>query len=352
MTPEKQNFTVFYSWQSDLPDETNRQAIRFALRSASNKIESEIDSITVVIDEATRNESGSPNIPMAIVEKIKSSDAFVCDITTINSDAAIHSRRTPNPNVLFELGYAAAHLGWGRIVMLFNEAHGKFPADTPFDIDRHRATPYKLQVSDPNKKAEQAKLTNVLAEAIAAIKSKNPIKPFEARTQTAAEIKHSRDISNLKWILSTVHLATFDQMISGLPDVLNSRALHFWESFNGVASNSLFHVYNSEALSATKRLHEAWGKCVSFGTYYHMGTNPDVYIFRGANNDTLDAKEFAAWKNIDAARIAAKESLSDLLGIVRNEFIEIDIEEMTKAAWQEYIDFQRDIEESLAGTSK
>jgi hypothetical protein len=68
--------------------------------------------LKIILDEATRGESGSPNIPMTILEKIKVSDAFICDITTINSNAPEELRRTPNPNVLFELGFAVAHLGW------------------------------------------------------------------------------------------------------------------------------------------------------------------------------------------------------------------------------------------------
>lgn len=80
--------------------------------------------------------TGSPNISKSIFDKIFVSDIFVCDVTTINGNAPSELRRTPNPNVLIELGYAAATLGWERILMVHHKHYGQFPSDLPFDIDR------------------------------------------------------------------------------------------------------------------------------------------------------------------------------------------------------------------------
>ena len=109
-------FVIFYSWQSDVDEEANRRLIREGLRAASSRLEAEYASerLHVEIDEATRNVPGSPNIPLTIFDKIRSADAFVSDVTTINQDRKPDTRACPNPNVLLELGYAAAHLGWSR----------------------------------------------------------------------------------------------------------------------------------------------------------------------------------------------------------------------------------------------
>jgi len=77
-------YTIFYSWQSDLPNDTNKNAIRQALRIASNNIEKEVPNISIKLDEATRDMPGSPNIPNAIFSKIENADIFVCDLSTIN----------------------------------------------------------------------------------------------------------------------------------------------------------------------------------------------------------------------------------------------------------------------------
>ncbi len=169
--PKKSSFVVFYSWQSDLPDETNRRIIREALRDASSRLEEAFSQrqLRVVVDEATRGKPGSPNIPETILEKIRGADVFVCDITTINVGRPVDHRAVPNPNVAIELGYAVAHLGWNRIVMLFNTAHGTFPGDAPFDIDRHRASPYHFPKElesefQPSKKERAAAVNRAAPE--------------------------------------------------------------------------------------------------------------------------------------------------------------------------------------------
>jgi hypothetical protein len=101
-------------------------------RRASSRLEVEHPELHVVLDEATRDMSGSPDIPSTILAKIREADAFVADITTIPDPAA--AKPCPNPNVLIELGYAVSQAGWPRIVLLFNEAHGNFAADVPWDI--------------------------------------------------------------------------------------------------------------------------------------------------------------------------------------------------------------------------
>jgi len=50
------------------------------------------------------------------MDKIKAADMVVSDVTIINPKAK--TRRAPNPNVAFELGFAVGHVGWDRIAML------------------------------------------------------------------------------------------------------------------------------------------------------------------------------------------------------------------------------------------
>ena len=137
---------VFYSWQSDLPKTTNLNAIRKAIKKASDKIESSQMDLKIIQDEATRDTSGSPHIASTILDKISKSDIFIADITTITNDVA--TRACPNPNVLFELGYAVAQLGWDRIILLFNQSFGNFPKDIPFDFVQHRISTYSLDENE------------------------------------------------------------------------------------------------------------------------------------------------------------------------------------------------------------
>jgi len=95
--------TIFYSWQSGLPNATNRGFIQKALENAVRSI-GEDDTVKVepVIDRDTASVPGSPDIAATIFEKIDNCDVFVCDVSIVN--ARSRKRPTPNPNVLIELG--------------------------------------------------------------------------------------------------------------------------------------------------------------------------------------------------------------------------------------------------------
>lgn len=189
------NFTIFYSWQSDLPSATNRNFIENALKSVVKVILKD-DSIAVdpVIDRDTLGVRGSPDIAETIFKKIESSHVFVCDITPINQNSQI--RPCPNPNVLVELGYAIKCIGTDRIIMVLNTAYGKLE-HLPFDLRMRRVLTYDLPIEQeeraPERKVFEQKLEytirllveeavhnpatftqNVISETIAAIQESRP----------------------------------------------------------------------------------------------------------------------------------------------------------------------------------
>jgi hypothetical protein len=221
------DFIIFYSWQADLPDETNRRLIRETLRMASSRLEEEFSNaaLHIILDEATRGRAGSPNIPFTILDKIKNSDAFVCDITTINKSAPVGQRRVPNPNVIFELGYAVAYLGWDRIVMLFNTFHGAFPDDAPFDIDRQRASLYDFNLPETTGKkltnkqlmTRKEPLVDLLFTALKEIVEQDPTKPIDQRILAPGERRRKSDITTLRLLLSSIHIPTLDRHLEEAP---------------------------------------------------------------------------------------------------------------------------------------
>ncbi|WP_262966877.1 nucleotide-binding protein [Methylobacter psychrophilus] len=327
-------FTIFYSWQSDLPDSCNRQFIRQGLRNAANSIEESNSDYIIKVDEATRDASGSPNIPLMILSKIKTADMFVCDITTIFANPA-NTRQAPNPNVVFELGYAVAHLGWDRIVLLFNKDLGTFPGDMPFDFDRHRASPFSAKEKPSTK--EKQELNKLLEDAISAVIRLNPERPTD---QISPEKKkHVRDIENLKWILSTIHLPTLDQHLLNCPHMLQDKVLHFWEGFNTVAESSLFHLYDTELSKAFRSLHMSFHETTRHGEHYHKNFNGSAYIFSNPGDRPLSKKQQKDWDSIVSASNVMKTVLIQILNRVRKQFLEVDINNTNSAAWKEYVEF-------------
>ena len=133
---------VFYSWQSDLPGKLTRYLIEGALRDACMQLGKKL-SEEFAVDQATRGEPGTPSIPDTILEKIEQSDVAICDVSIVSS-ASEGGLRSPNPNVLLELGYAAKSLGWDRVICVVNEEFGPSPtlsAGAPNSLRRKDRAP-------------------------------------------------------------------------------------------------------------------------------------------------------------------------------------------------------------------
>ena len=141
-------FKIFYSWQSDLPGNITRNFIRECIDDAI-AFAQESEAIDAVRDEATKDTTGSPDIVTALFSKIDECDLFIADISLcftgdnlIVKDGVETRKRSPNPNVIAELGYAVKTLSWDRVICLCNTDFGD---DFPFDIEHNRRTPFSLE---------------------------------------------------------------------------------------------------------------------------------------------------------------------------------------------------------------
>ena len=196
--------TVFYSWQSDLPGNSNRYFIAEALKKAAATIHGD-DRVeeSPRVDSDTSGVAGSPDIAHTILAKIDQADVFVCDLSIINDYAkrlyvrklirqeilrlsditnqteriselknltqSTTDRPTPNPNVLFELGYAwkTGTLGPNRILMVMNEAYGERDS-LPFDLRMKRVHTFNLS-ENANKTQAKKELQQYFEVALSAI---------------------------------------------------------------------------------------------------------------------------------------------------------------------------------------
>lgn len=143
--------TIFFSWQSDLPNKTNRNWIENSIKLALKKMNQDSPySLITEIDRDTKGVLGSPDIVDSILTKIDKCGLFIADISIINS--SLNGKRTPNPNVLFELGYAVKCLGWDRVICVFNSDFGDV-SELPFDLRNRRILTYETSnISETRKK--------------------------------------------------------------------------------------------------------------------------------------------------------------------------------------------------------
>lgn len=136
-------YFIFFSWQSDTESKYNRSYIKGLL----NDFAASISDCSIEIKESVGDSAGSPNIVDKVISEIDNCNIFVCDVTPITT---YNNKKLPNPNVLFELGYAVCHLGWERIICIANESYGAI-SDMPFDIRQNRISKYKYNEEGRNK---------------------------------------------------------------------------------------------------------------------------------------------------------------------------------------------------------
>jgi hypothetical protein len=147
-------YTIFYAWQSDLDQKTNRYFIKLCLEKAIQRLSQEgaeiADSPRFEIDHDTKDIPGSPSIVEAIFDKIDSSIAFIGDVSFIAqklATEALPGKYLSNPNVLFEMGYALNALTDKRIILVINKVYGD-GRYLPFDL-QHRRWPISYTL-DPD----------------------------------------------------------------------------------------------------------------------------------------------------------------------------------------------------------
>ncbi len=158
--------TIFYSWQSDLPNNINRGFILKCLERAVRSIASEDLLLDFEIDRDTLDVSGSPDIVATIFKKIDNATMFVADTTFVTGGEG--QRRSPNPNVLVELGYAANQHSWDNLICVLNMAFGKIE-ELPFDLRSRRIVTYNLAPNTEDKSAAREELVLKLTSAIKGI---------------------------------------------------------------------------------------------------------------------------------------------------------------------------------------
>lgn len=155
--------TLFYSWQSNLKNKYNRNFIQNCIEKAINSY-NQTNILQLSLDKDTLNVPGSPNITNTILDKIDNSLLFIGDVTAIKN---YKNDDMPNPNVMFELGYALSTLGSERVIYVCNTYKCKVEK-LPFDLRSNRMITYKLgrTTSKFNKEKEKTALTNKIKEAI------------------------------------------------------------------------------------------------------------------------------------------------------------------------------------------
>ena len=159
----KRTITVFYAWQSDRPQNVNRNFIRKALDDAAERMTADPTlNVRVSIDADTEGVVGTPAVTETILKKIQAANIFVPDLTFVGKTEG--GKLIPNPNVMVEYGYALRALTFEAMMPIMN-VHFGGPTELPFDLGHVRyPTQYELRpdVPDGERRTSRDKLSAIL----------------------------------------------------------------------------------------------------------------------------------------------------------------------------------------------
>ena len=204
--------TIFYSWQNDLDHKTHRNFIEKCIKRALKIVKKEAH-VVVDYDRDIKGLNGSPDITSTIFDKIEKSVLFICDVSIINQSS--DQKKTPNPNVLIELGFAVHKLGWDRIICLFDINSGSVE-ELPFDIRQKRVTPF-----NPSDDNEADRIAKILAANIQDLymqgKMFNPLNDYMKGRIDRSMLNLAKRMANL--VFGTISMS---EGLAQVTDLLNT----------------------------------------------------------------------------------------------------------------------------------
>ncbi|PKN75412.1 MAG: hypothetical protein CVU49_03890 [Candidatus Cloacimonetes bacterium HGW-Cloacimonetes-2] len=327
--------SVFYSWQSDLDEKYNRYAIGDSLQEAKKRLKAK--SICVDIDQATRGDTGAPDILETILKKINKSDVYVCDVTLINSDCKCSRdgkplRKTPNPNVMFEFGYALRVLGWERILILIHSDYCSI-SELPFDISRRFTLSHNC--NEQNRKDEVKRLSEVLTQQIQAIIAKNPTKPIIKDKMSEEIVRRDKDIKTLNEVLSTIHFPTLLHYVhEESPKYRSHMIVNMYHIIEGSLKVKHVHFYDDLLERKFFDLVKAIEESLAYVECFDYVTNSDRYVFIIPGDVFRSDEEEKKFEALNSSRIQLFRVLTDFNEYVMNRYIEIDLDKTNKVAYE------------------
>ena len=81
-------------------------------------------------------------------------------------------------------------------------------------------------------------------------------------------------------------------------------------------------------------MYSAWAACISFSEHYQDNEHANFFLFGNSGSAPFTDSQQQAWDTIQENRSKFLNALDKILLHVRNNYLEIDIRETNKLAWQ------------------
>jgi hypothetical protein len=211
---------LFFSWQSDVSNGIGRGFIQSCLERAISTLRADADidpaDREVAVDRDTLGVPGSPPIMETIFGKIDRAAIFVSDLTYVAERTG--GRRTPNPNVCIEHGYALKSLSWRRVVAVMNIAMGDPDQhELPFDV-RHTRRPILFDCAEDASPEARRQARDVLTkQLVAALKA---VFGDEAARATMGDAMQAEADGRQAATEAALNELAFDAHRGGVPEIV------------------------------------------------------------------------------------------------------------------------------------
>lgn len=319
---------IFYSWQSDLDNRQNRYFIEKSIKMAISKLTKDLD-LDISLEQDARDNPGSAHIATEIMKKIADSDIFIADISIVNNDSN-DVRKMPNPNVLYELGYASSKLGWERIILVFNTNFGRIE-ELPFDIQGQKVMPYKG--------GEGKNISEYIKSAINLIITKSPQKEWNKKTKSKEEIKIERDVEDIKSFLACIHIETIDNFVDNLPNMIQKDIFYFYEKLNCLATTSSASMYDEELHDLFVNFWDGIKKALSYDRHYVPHGN-NCLTLKFDNSLSTNEKEIF-FDDMEKIKRQIRGSLNMILKRLKDYYWEIDYKKISEENYKYFLKYQK-----------
>lgn len=156
------------------------------------------------------------------------------------------------------------------------------------------------------------------------------------------ETRRERDIENLKAFFSNVHIPSLYEYTDEAPRYRRPHLLIFADIFNELVKNPLFHIYDQTLRSYILGLHKSLNLSLSHYERYNANANDTLFVFANPGDMPLNKGQERDWNSILTATRALRRNLDATLGYVRENYLEIDITELSNEAWNKYVQYMKE----------
>ena len=178
-------------------------------------------------------------------------------------------------------------------------------------------------------------MTVTLEAAIKIIIEKKPTKQANKQTDTIKIVKREKDIDTLRNLMSNVNMEVLDVFIEELPNRLLREIFYYYNSFSGIYEASAFHIYDPVLAKLVEQFKVRWQDTLNHGNMFFPSTSK-FYSYHIPMDVFPNEQSELIYGQITKEVADLKIYLKELIVNIRENYFEVDIDALSKKAFENY----------------